>query len=146
MSGIPYLKSPLDDPRVTWMYELNKEALKIQLAKYRLNITGNTAKLHACFVDYWRNPIVTTALAAGLDLHSDRLSSPPTSLMVKTSGESDQAYLRRWQAKNNELTIMREILSLYRNSDAESVKRTLTSMVQTGRGPTCSLWGPFSIV
>lgn len=127
VSGTPSLESPLNDPRVMWIYEMNKEALKIQMVKYGPDIAGNTAKLlDYRFVDYWKKSLVTTALAAGLDVHSVRLPSPPTSSMVKISGGSDQAYLRRWQASNDDLTSIRKILGLSPNSDSESVKRTLT--------------------
>lgn len=118
---------PFIDSRVSWIYDLSKEDLKKEMAKFGIDTNGKTQELRKRFSTFWKassgflRPSSLGTLAAAYDQDSD----------------SNAALKVRFNESEEELASIREILGLSPNADGESVRRTLTDLVRihpTGGG------------
>lgn len=131
-SGSGPVRTPSQDPRVGWMYDLKKDELILEMSRLGLQTDGKSADLRTRFAAYWKeqarlgaDSVPTTESASDLGRSGARREPRPT---------HDQQLV-------DELANIREILQLSPNADFSSVRRTLASLVHTARDPSRVEWG-----
>lgn len=118
-------RTPLDDPRVGWIYQLRQGELRNEMQKYGLETEGTIDELRKTFVSFWRQPF-------GIIPPSAPYSQPPQTLNIDPALRVPEfSGLDRLDVANDvdERFSIREILGLSPNADSGSVKRILASMM-----------------
>lgn len=121
-SVVKKVKSPLIDPKTSWIYVMNKDALIAKMSKHGLLTTGNVDMRRRRLTNYWRtaatqlpHPDFTTRLTARPDsLTSDGASGWP---------EAGEQHIVVYQHLANESANIRKILGLSPNADSTTVRR-----------------------
>lgn len=128
-------RSPITEPKVGWIYDMNKESLISEMSRYGLSTSGNVETLRRRFCDFWRN--ATSQVSP-----FEHTIQPVTLSMDDASGWStaNERHGTVLQDLTNESANVREILGLSPNTDTATVRRLLTSLVTSSSTPRYGEW------
>lgn len=137
-SSVTSERSPLEDPRVSWIYELNKEQILNEMKRYRLNTEGSMAELRKTFIEYWKNPFGEVPKTTLPREGATKVLEIPTSVLTpdrvagaQETSIGDQTHLEGGflQMVKNERDSIREMLGLSPNADSLEIRRVLSTLV-----------------
>lgn len=127
-------RTPTDHPTVGWIYDLRKNDLKREMAKYQLPTDGGSQTLRQRFVNFWRQ--ASSPLgdhASQLAFNPQRpvsLHIPRERIPIIPNPDHSDTVDESIRKLTGELTSIREILQLSPNADTNTVKRALTAVVE----------------
>lgn len=126
--AIPRRRTSLTDPRVSWIYDMNKEKLTKEMLRYGLPTFGNVKALRGRFSEFWRN---VAAQLAPPGFTTGKPMQPNSWLRDEASGHpamESHKFVVLQELTNVSLNV-RKILGLSPNADSTSVPSALTSML-----------------
>lgn len=128
-------RTPITEPKVGWIYDMNKELLISEMSRYGLSTSGNVETLRRRFCDFWQNATSQTPL-------SEHTIQPVTLSKDEASGWStaNERHGTVLQDLTNESANVREILGLSPNTDTATVRRLLTSLVTSSSTASYGEW------